>query len=567
MNLSLKLRRLAPAPLKRAVKKRLLERKLKRAVARVRSLPLGQVPTIGMLRELQAGWSNEGYAARTDYLEEVAKIAATTSSPILECGSGLTTILVGLLAGRRGVRTYSLEHTQEWRARINATLERLQIPQVQVSLAPLREYDGYAWYDPPLAELPQEFGLVICDGPPGTTDGGRYGLMPVLGARFPPGSVILLDDTERASELEVLHRWAAETKINTSTRETPTGSFAVVTRVRSERTVGPPSNEDADEKSSPTVSVIIPAHNVAPYICETLDSVFAQTFINYEVIVVNDGSPDTVELESALEPYAGHFRYLKQENAGASVARNRGLRAAQGEFIAFLDADDLWLPNYLDEQLKFLRERNSDLVCADAVIFGDSPEAGRTYMDWLMETAPPDGEVTFLDLVSSERSLITSGVVTRRDLVFEVGLFDEGLRNAQDYDLWLRLARHGARLAYHRQVLLRYRCRQNSLTGDATNALTRELRVLNKVEESYGLSPAERAQVSPVICGRKALLQLELGKLLLARGDVPGARAAFADASSSRRSWKAMAALWCSRLAPGLFQTLYLRRLQNAATK
>jgi glycosyltransferase involved in cell wall biosynthesis len=292
--------------------------------------------------------------------------------------------------------------------------------------------------------------------------------------------------------------------------------------------------------------------------------VFAQSFIDYEVIVVNDGSPDTVELERALEPYSDRLRYFKQENAGASVARNRGLRAAQGEYIAFLDADDVWLPNYLDEQLKFLREHNCDLVCADALIFGDTPDAGRTYMEWLMETAPPAGEVTFLDLVSGERSLITSGVVTRRDLILEVGLFDEELRNAQDFDLWLRLAKNGARLAYHRKLLLRYRCHRNSLTGDATNSLNRELRVLDKVEHSYDLTLVERVQLAPVIRGRKAMLQFELGKLLLAQGDVTAARAAFVDAGESQRSWKTLVALWFSRLAPGVFQAFYQRRMQSA---
>lgn len=317
----------------------------------------------------------------------------------------------------------------------------------------------------------------------------------------------------------------------------------------------------------PRISVVIPAYNVAPYIGETLASVFAQTFTDYEVILVNDGSLDTENLERALEPYAGRLRYLKQENAGASAARNQGLRTARGDLIAFLDADDLWLPNYLEEQLKFLREHDCDLVCADAMIFGDSPDAGRTYMESLMETAPPVGEVTFLDLVSGERSLITSGVLARRKLIFEVGLFDEALRNAQDFDLWLRLARHGARLAYHRQLLLRYRGRTNSLTGDATNSLTRELRVLDKIEQSYNLTAVEIAEISPVIRYRKAMLQFELGKLLVAQGEIKRAREAFASANNSRWNWKMMAALWFSRLAPGLFQALYLRRLQNATAK
>src|SRR2546422_5010781 len=196
------------------------------------------------------------------------------------------------------------------------------------------------------------------------------------------------------------------------------------------------------DRATPRVSIVIPAYNVAPYISETLATVFAQTFNDFEVIVVNDGSPDTEEFERAIEPYGDRIVYLKQENRGASAARNTGLRTARGELIAFLDADDLWSPNYLEEQLKFILEHDCDLACADAMIFGVSADAGRSYMDSLMEAAPPEGRVSFLELVNADRSLITSGVMVRRDLVLEVGLFDEALRNAQDFDLWLRLVRH-----------------------------------------------------------------------------------------------------------------------------
>jgi glycosyltransferase involved in cell wall biosynthesis len=83
---------------------------------------------------------------------------------------------------------------------------------------------------------------------------------------------------------------------------------------------------------------------------------FRATFTDYEVIIVNDGSPDTEDLERALEPFRDRIRYFKQRNRGAGAARNVGLRAARGEFVAFLDADDLWLPNYLDEQMRFIQE-------------------------------------------------------------------------------------------------------------------------------------------------------------------------------------------------------------------
>src|SRR5438876_10325420 len=150
------------------------------------------------------------------------------------------------------------------------------------------------------------------------------------------------------------------------------------------------------ESAAPQVSIVIPAYNVAPYMNETLATVFAQTFDDFEVIVVNDGSPDTEEFERAIQPYRERIVYLQQENRGASAARNTGLRAARGELIAFLDADDLWLPNYLDEQMKFMSERDCDLVCADAEVFSDSSSDENTYMDSLMSDAPLTGDVTFL---------------------------------------------------------------------------------------------------------------------------------------------------------------------------
>jgi GT2 family glycosyltransferase len=314
----------------------------------------------------------------------------------------------------------------------------------------------------------------------------------------------------------------------------------------------------------PAVSIVIPAYNAAPYIGETLDSVFEQTFTDYEVIVVNDGSPDTVELERALEPYLSRTRYFKQKNLGAAAARNEGLRAAQGEFIAFLDADDLWLPNYLEEQLKFIRENDFDLVCADAMHFGDSPLAGKTYMETFMETAPLAGEVSFLGLVSAEQSLITSGIVARRAPIIEAGLFDEGLRNSQDFDLWLRLVRHGARLAYQRRLLLRYRCHEQSLSGNEINRTVRQLRVFDKIESSFELTPDERPAVLRAIEGRRALLEFELGKLYLEQGDLEKSRAAFSKAKSLRRSWKTVVAVLLSRIAPGFLQSLHMRNTREA---
>lgn len=306
----------------------------------------------------------------------------------------------------------------------------------------------------------------------------------------------------------------------------------------------------------PRISIVMPAYNVAPYIGETLESVFAQTFDDYEVIVVNDGSPDTDELERVLEPYEDRIHYIKQENRGAGAARNEALRAARGDLIAFLDADDLWLPDYLSEQVQFLQGGNFDLVYADALLFGDSPLAGRTFM----ETAPSTGEVTFLSLITHRCAITTSGVLARRQLIFEVGLFDESLRNSQDFDLWLRLVRHGGRASFQKKVLLKYRCRKEGLSGDEVNRIARQIRVYKKIQDSYDLTPEEQTEVSRVMEKIKALHELELSKAYLAQGRFVEARVALNKANRHQRSWKLRGVGLILMVAPHLLRRLHAGR-------
>lgn len=222
-------KRLIPRSLKRAAKGVLLARTFRRAVAEVMSLEPGRVPSRETLGRLLTGWDNDGMAADLDYVEEVARMATETEGPVLECGSGLTTVILGLLAGRRGVSTWSMEHHPEWQARVAGILQQHNIPGVNVCLAPLKDYGQFSWYELPATGLPDKFRLVICDGPPESTPGGRYGLVPVIGSRLAVGAQILLDDANRPSESEALRRWAAETGASVSLREMPTGSFALVT--------------------------------------------------------------------------------------------------------------------------------------------------------------------------------------------------------------------------------------------------------------------------------------------------------------------------------------------------
>jgi hypothetical protein len=214
---------------KNASRKAVRALEFRRAMGKVLRLPAGRLPSAELLSELRAGWGNDDFAARDAFLREVLERAVTTSGPILECGSGLSTILLGLFAGRRGIETWSLEHIPEWRDRVEHMLERYRLPNVHVALSPLRDYGDFTWYEAERYPLPNDFSLVICDGPPGTTPGGRYGLVPVLGKHRLAKALILLDDAHRPGEAEVLRRWETEEHMTVRVKTFATSALAVVT--------------------------------------------------------------------------------------------------------------------------------------------------------------------------------------------------------------------------------------------------------------------------------------------------------------------------------------------------
>lgn len=173
---------------------------------------------------LRKVWGNRGYTADLQYLRAVLHYAQKEQGPILECGSGLTTLLLGLTVLHS---VWSLEHMAEWFDRVHARLG-LAGTGANVSLTALRSYGSFEWYDIPAA-LPHEFRLVICDGPPGNRPGGRYGLLPLLGERLLKGTVILLDDAERSEEQLVLQRWKNEAGWTHTIEVGAHDAYAVVT--------------------------------------------------------------------------------------------------------------------------------------------------------------------------------------------------------------------------------------------------------------------------------------------------------------------------------------------------
>ncbi len=175
-----------------------------------RRLPFQQMPSRRLLHCLRKGWGNEEWSASEDLLQGIIQEAWRTPGPVLECGSGLSTLLLGILGERVGWEVWTLEHDPDWVAHMRRMLQRFKVTNVHLIYAPLQDYGDFHWYAVQPESFPVSFTLVVCDGPPGNTPGGRQGLLPVMGSRLHPRAVILLDDTDRPAERTIAQQWARQ---------------------------------------------------------------------------------------------------------------------------------------------------------------------------------------------------------------------------------------------------------------------------------------------------------------------------------------------------------------------
>lgn len=211
----------------------------------------------------------------------------------------------------------------------------------------------------------------------------------------------------------------------------------------------------------PTVSIVMPAYNAGTYVAESIRSVIAQTMADWELLVVDDGSSDdTCEVVGGFlsDP---RIRLLKQKNAGPAAARNRGIREGTGPFVAFLDADDLWVPEKLARTLDEFRLHPEIGLCATGmkVIGPDGAVRG--------ETLGPDRCGQALpDLLSGTFDVLLSSAVVRREVLDRAGLFDESIRLSEDFELWLRVALQ-CPFRMLAEPLLLYRSGHGNISGTA----------------------------------------------------------------------------------------------------
>jgi glycosyltransferase involved in cell wall biosynthesis len=301
----------------------------------------------------------------------------------------------------------------------------------------------------------------------------------------------------------------------------------------------------------PQVSVIMPAYNTAHLIPGSIGSVFQQTCHDLEVIVVNDGSPDTPDLEKALAPFLEQYRdkivYIRQENKRAAGARNTGIARARGEFLAFLDSDDVWLPDHLSSQMKLLEADPAlDLVYCNGLAVGN-PDRPHEFMS----RCPSHGPADFSALVVERCQIPVSTVVARKTALVRAGGFDEELPRCDDYDMWLRMAFFGAKIAYTNRVQVRLNGgRPGSLGASRVKMSEAYWKILEKALRTLALSDPDRKLVRNRAAEVRAQYLLEEAKYLLQQQDFDGARSFFKQANAYFRHSKVSLVLLGLALAP-----------------
>ncbi len=262
----------------------------------------------------------------------------------------------------------------------------------------------------------------------------------------------------------------------------------------------------------PRVAAIIPAYNAARFLPHALDSVLRQTYSDWEVVVVDDGSTDNTRevAEAAIPTFGGRLRYVYQPNRGVSAARNTAIRNTNASLIALLDADDIWEPNRLQLGLEVMDSQpevglvHGKIARIDVAgnILGHPPAPSRKYLE---------GSIA-KHIYCRRAHLLAPTVLFRRSCLDRVGYFDETMHTTEDRDLWFRIAQHYA-VGYIDQVIARYRISPNSATKDWQRMRTWQTYF---VEKHYKCGTVSRLAA----CQAKASIYRERGDTLFNTGEI-----------------------------------------------
>ena len=279
--------------------------------------------------------------------------------------------------------------------------------------------------------------------------------------------------------------------------------------------------------NQPKVSVIIPTFNRTHYLREAIASIMAQTVPVDEIIVVDDGSTD--DTRKMVMAYGHPVRYLWQKNQGPSAARNHGIREAKGDWIAFLDSDDLWVPEKNKIQMEFIRlNSHLDFVFGNLCNFSethteDKPEILNDTVQQYLVAHATDLKDLFQNLLICN-PVPPSSVFIRRDCVSRIGFFDETMRYSEDYDYWLRVA-SCCRSGFIDQILVKRRIHDSNAINAHGSLYAGTLKVLKGWSKKEGLSP----DVCRMLLKRIASLQYDLSSYLIKQGKFKAARTHLAE--------------------------------------
>lgn len=318
----------------------------------------------------------------------------------------------------------------------------------------------------------------------------------------------------------------------------------------------------APPATPPRVAVIVPAYGVAHLLGEALDSLRAQSFTDWECVVVDDGARDDVA--GAVAPYLAdpRIRFLATDNRGVSAARNRAVATVGAPYVALLDGDDLYRPEYLARAVAMLdADPEARLVTCNARIFGAVPHE-RLCFD--RKQGSGDGTVGTLGDVLDRSFKVYIGSTFRRADFERVGGFDESMTHAEDFDLWVRLLLLGGHARYVDAVLGEYRVRPSSASASAAKMISGNLKVYEKALAQLGEGP-EAGIAHRMIAENHQQLAFEEAVTQVADGDIDRGLPALRAVQRGRGGpvWLAAFALW--RVLPGLAPPMMRwRRTANA---
>jgi len=320
--------------------------------------------------------------------------------------------------------------------------------------------------------------------------------------------------------------------------------------------VAPPPAAPVEPGPSPAFSVVIPAYQASAFVARAVASALAQTSEPAEVIVADDGSTD--DLEGALAPFRDRVRLVRGPHLGPPAARNLGFRAASGDFVVNLDADDVYEPERLEALAELAVARpDLDVLATDAWIEVGGERVRRAYSGgW--DFFPADQRLRIL-----ERNFILSMAAVRRSRFLEVGGFDEAIRWADDWDFWLRLLLSGSAAGCVDEPLARYIVREGSISTHRVRVARDFVRTLEKARENPELREAERPLLERSIRTRRRELAVLVGQEALLTGALDARRRSLEVAFGSGFSAPTRAKALLSAVAPGVARRLLRTRAEK----